>query len=85
MQNYMASRDLARSFSGVFGNLFRRRQAEAVVDPRAVALAEVRAKWRAARAEYARCKAAEDTRGMGEAFVRAKRFAHEAMRLERAL
>ena len=77
-----ASRDLSRSISGVFGYLFRRRDAAPAPVSKAEALAEIRRKWTAARADYARCKANEDSRGMGEAYKRAKRFANEAFRLE---
>lgn len=82
--NLGSSRDLGRSFGFFFGHLFRDRKADHA-QLHAEALAEVRAKWRAARSEYARCKEAGDKRGMGEAVNRAKRFANQAMRLERGL
>lgn len=66
-------------------SLFRNdREAKARAEAKALAeaLTEARGKWRAAQAEYARCKAAGDSRGMGQALVQVRRFATDAVRLE---
>lgn len=72
-----------RALFGLFGR--KRDEVRAQLRERAVALAETRQKWRSARADYNRCRAADDKRGMGEAAKRAKRFALEALRLEQSL
>ena len=81
--NHTSSRDLARSFSGVFGNLFRRRKAEPV-DQRVLALRDAKAKRDAAMNEYRAAREIGDTRRMNEAHRSLRHATTDLVRLELA-
>lgn len=79
--NLSASRELARSFGGVFGSLFRARSA-APVDQHAEALRAAKAKRASAMAEYRDAKERSDTRGCHDALRTLRRATTDLVRLE---